>query len=158
MLPKQIQCHAAGSCGRKAPSGALSARFPGIRYLCPEHLDVFESYGVANYLLGEAGRGLVCFCQRRLIVAPDWASQSDYLMEIARDVGQFVCDEVDRKVVHWTTDCCRYPVFTLARADGSYVICNMQKAQETLRTRLRGPIRACRCSFPRAGRPFTRSP
>jgi len=110
----------------------MSARFPGIRYLCPEHLEIFEAYGVANYLTGRQDRGLVCLCQRRLIVAEDWASQSDYLMEIARDVGQFVCDELDRKVVHWTTDCCRYPLFTLSRPDGSYVIVNMRKAQETL--------------------------
>ena len=132
MLPKQTHCHAAGTCYRFAPDGAMSASFPGIRYLCPEHLKIFESYGVANYLTGRPDRGLVCLCQRRLIVAEDWASQSEYLMEIARDVGQFVCDELDRKVTHWTTDCCRYPVFTLERSDGSYVIVNMQKAQETL--------------------------
>jgi len=95
-------------------------------------LDVFESYGLANYLVGDPARGLVCYCKRRVVVAADWSSQNDYLMEIARDVGQFVCDERDQRVVHWTLDCCRYPVFTLARPDGSFVICRMHEAQETL--------------------------
>ncbi len=132
MLPKQTQCHAAGECGRTAPTRAMSASFPGIRYLCPEHLLAFEAFGSANYLTGRPGRGLVCLCQRRLIVAQDWASQSDYLIEIGRSIGQYVCDDIDRKVVHWTTDCCRYPVFTLSRPDGSFVIVNMSTAQETL--------------------------
>jgi hypothetical protein len=74
----------------------------------------------------------VCVCKRRLIVAADWPTQGDYLMEIARDVGQFVCEERDRKVVHWSTDCCRFPLFTLTSGDGSYVICTMNQAKETL--------------------------